>query len=104
MPLACMMERLTRLDTRMGTRVGETEGSWAWTRQFRGDISTEKQHPSRPDHCYYCLYSHIETIMRAVMDMVIHKENKKEGESGLSTKLNFHIFVIKAEHAEYNTK
>ena len=53
-PLACIMERLTRLDTRMGSKVGESEGSRAWTRQFRGDISTEKQHPSRPDHCYYC--------------------------------------------------
>ena len=77
MPLACMMERLTRLDTRIGTRVGETEGSSAWTRQFRGDINTEKQHPSRPDqHCYYCFYSHIETILRLVMDISIHKENK----------------------------
>ena len=49
MPLACTMARLTRVDTSIGRSVGQSEGSQAWTRQFRGEISTEKQHPSRPD-------------------------------------------------------
>ena len=44
-----MMARLTRLDTRMGRSVGQSEGRWVWTRQFRGETSTEKQQPSSPE-------------------------------------------------------